>query len=45
MIDDCGRPKITGRSKNLIVLRTGKNIFPEEKADEFLSVLKKQNIL
>lgn len=38
MIDDCGRLKITGRSKNLIVLRNGKNIFPEEIENYILSI-------
>lgn len=36
--DDAGRLKITGRSKNLIVLRNGKNIFPEEIENYILSI-------
>ncbi len=38
MFDDVGRLKITGRSKNLIVLRNGKNIFPEEIENYILSI-------
>lgn len=38
MLDECGRLKITGRSKNLIVLRNGKNIFPEEIENYILSL-------
>lgn len=38
MIDEEGRLKITGRSKNLIVLRNGKNIFPEEIENYILSI-------
>jgi len=38
MIDEGGRLKITGRSKNLIVLRNGKNIFPEEIENYILSL-------
>ncbi|MDO4743509.1 MAG: AMP-binding protein [bacterium] len=38
MIDEKGRLKITGRSKNLIVLRNGKNIFPEEIENYILSL-------
>ncbi len=38
MIDEYGRLKITGRSKNLIVLRNGKNIFPEEIENYILSL-------
>ena len=38
MIDEKGRLKITGRSKNLIVLRNGKNIFPEEIENYILSI-------
>ena len=38
MIDAFGRLKITGRSKNLIVLRNGKNIFPEEIENYILSL-------
>lgn len=36
--DEVGRLKITGRSKNLIVLRNGKNIFPEEIENYILSI-------
>ena len=36
--DNVGRLKITGRSKNLIVLRNGKNIFPEEIENYVLSL-------
>lgn len=38
MFDEVGRLKITGRSKNLIVLRNGKNIFPEEIENYILSI-------
>ncbi len=38
MLDEKGRLKITGRSKNLIVLRNGKNIFPEEIENYILSI-------
>ncbi len=38
MMDEHGRLKITGRSKNLIVLRNGKNIFPEEIENYILSL-------
>ncbi len=38
LLDEKGRLKITGRSKNLIVLRNGKNIFPEEIENYILSI-------
>lgn len=37
-IDQDGRLHITGRKKNLIVLRNGKNIFPEEIENYVLSI-------
>lgn len=38
IIDSEGRISVTGRSKNLIVLKNGKNIFPEEIENYILSI-------